>query len=57
VESDGAVFPKKINAAFADLLIAAPNVQYSPDKMSFNAIADPQAGRIAAAMILKVKAE
>ncbi|GAB4497749.1 MAG: hypothetical protein OHK0019_31920 [Saprospiraceae bacterium] len=50
-------FPQKVRNAFADLYVAAPNVQYSPDRMSFTAIADPANGRVAVAMILRVKAE
>jgi hypothetical protein len=57
VETGVLDFPKKVRNAFADLLIAAPNVQFSPDRMSFTAIADPANGRVAAAMILRVKAE
>ncbi len=57
VETGGEDFSKKVRAAFADVLIAAPNAQFSPDKMSFSAIADPSGGRIATALMLRVKAE
>lgn len=57
IETGVSDFPQKVHNAFADLLIVAPNVQFSPDRMSFTAIADPSIGRVAAAMILRVKAE
>lgn len=50
-------FPKKIKAAFADILIDAPDVQFLNDKMSFTAIAAPPDGRIAVALMLRVRAE
>ncbi len=50
-------FPQKINASFADVLIEASNIQFLPDKMSFTAIADPPGGRIAVALMLRVRAE
>lgn len=50
-------FLQKTTSAFADVLIQAPNIQFSPDKMAFTAISDLENGRIAAALILRVRAE
>lgn len=57
IESGDQAFSDKVQAAFADVLIAAPDVQFSAQKMSFTALADPKAGKIAAVIILRVKAE
>lgn len=57
METGPDAFPKKINTIFADVLIAAPDIQFLPDKMSFTAIADPTGGRIAVALMLRVRAE
>jgi len=50
-------FPQKVDKIFSDILITAPNVQFSADKMSFTAIADPPGGRMAVAIILVVAAQ
>lgn len=57
MEASNDSFPHKTHSAFADVLIAAPNIQFLTDKMSFTAIADPPHGRIAAALMLRVRAE
>lgn len=57
IETGISDFPQKVRNAFADLLITVPNVQFSPDRMSLTAIADTANGRIAAAMMLRVRAE
>jgi Papain family cysteine protease len=50
-------FLDKFSAIFSDLLITAPDVQFVGDKMSFSAIATPEANQVAAAIVLTVKAE
>ena len=57
MEAKRGAFPDKVSEAFSDLLIGHSGLQYSHDKMSFTAIADPAKGRIAAALILRVQAE
>jgi Papain family cysteine protease len=52
-----AAFPDKINAVFGDLLIDPKDAQFSTEKMSFTAIADPGSGRIATALTLRVLAK
>lgn len=50
-------FPRKMQAAFGDLLVEANNIRYAPNKMSFEALAQPEQQRIAVPMILKVQAK
>lgn len=56
IESMSAPFAEKVQTAFADVLIQAPDVQFSHEKMSFSALAKPETGKIAAAIILSVLA-
>jgi hypothetical protein len=57
LRENGQPFVEKVRDAFQDVLIEAPNVQFSADKMAFSAITDPQAGKIAALIVLSVYAE
>jgi Papain family cysteine protease len=57
LQQDQRLFHEKLSAAFGDVLIGSPDIQFEADKMSFSAITSPEKGKIAAAMILTVKAE
>jgi hypothetical protein len=50
-------FPIKVYQVFSELLIQSPHLQFTPDNMSFSAIAQPAKNQIAVAIILKVRAE
>jgi Papain family cysteine protease len=57
VETGQGTFPDKIERNFSEVMISPENVQYSKEKMSFTAIANPEQGQVAAALILRVHAE
>jgi hypothetical protein len=57
VETGQGAFPDKIERHFSEVMISPENVQYSKEKMSFTAIANPEQGQVAAALILRVHAE
>jgi Papain family cysteine protease len=50
-------FPEKIKRVFGDLLIAPDQLQYNPSAMNFTAEARPDLGKVAAPLILRVRAK
>ena len=57
INQHNGTFAEQIEAAFGDVLIRAPNAQFSLQKMSFKALADPVQHQLAVAIMLKVYAE
>ncbi|MBX2892947.1 MAG: hypothetical protein KF734_18700 [Saprospiraceae bacterium] len=50
-------FPRRVRTVFSDLLISAPHIQFSAERMAFAAQSTPAEGRVAAVTILRVKAD
>ena len=55
IHQHGGTFAEQIKAVFGDVLIS--NAQFSPQKMSFKALADPAQQQLAVAITLKVYAQ
>jgi hypothetical protein len=57
VQSGTGSFSDRVNKAFADVLIPPDQVRFSPNRMSFSAIPNPDAQQVAVPMILAVEAK